>query len=645
MNGVNRSWPELCSVKTYLLSVSALAALSAAAGPALAQGADGTAAPDNTRADAITVIATGSQTLLSNLGQPVTVITADEIRSIQGPDITRVLERIPGLTLTRNGGPGSFTGVRLRGSDAEQVLVLVDGVRVEDVSAPSGGFDFGTVTSGGIERIDVLRGSNSVVWGSAAIGGVIAIQSRELHGVEASAEYGANESWTADAAAGIASDRAALALNGGYSRTDGVSAAAVGTERDGFRQWRIGGRGRVNLTDSLAIVATARHADSRIGIDGFAPPTFSFGDTPDQQETRQTSGRAGLRYVSQGLTINTGFAIADTARDYFANAAAASPSYGYTGRSERADLTGRLALPSGFTLDFGADSEWTRFSSTFDVEAKANLTSAHALLGWSRDGASLAAGLRVDDHSRFGTAWTFGANGSFALMQDLRLRASYGEGFRAPTLFNLLSIYGNAALQPERARSYDAGLEWGAPYGNLHAAVTVFRRDSRNLIAFVSCASLNRCADRPFGLYDNIGLARAQGVEAELGARPTENLHVQAAYTYLETENRTSGTASFGKDLPRRPAHALTLSADWTTPLAGLALGADMRLVSDSFDNAANTIRLDGYALATLRASFPLTDRVEIYGRVENLTDEVYQTVAGYGTWGRSAFIGIRARY
>ncbi len=230
-------------------------------------------------------------------------------------------------------------------------------------------------------------------------------------------------------------------------------------------------------------------------------------------------------------------------------------------------------------------------------------------------------------------------------MQDLRLRASYGEGFRAPTLFNLLSIYGNAALQPERARSYDAGLEWGAPYGNLHAAVTVFRRDSRNLIAFVSCASLNRCADRPFGLYDNIGLARAQGVEAELGARPTENLHVQAAYTYLETENRTSGTASFGKDLPRRPAHALTLSADWTTPLAGLALGADMRLVSDSFDNAANTIRLDGYALATLRASFPLTDRVEIYGRVENLTDEVYQTVAGYGTWGRSAFIGIRARY
>ncbi|OYZ27871.1 MAG: TonB-dependent receptor, partial [Novosphingobium sp. 16-62-11] len=220
----------------YLLSVSAVVF----ACPALAQGADDIVIADQIRPDAITVIATGSETTLSRLGQPVTVITADEIKSIQGPDITRVLERVPGLTITRNGGPGSVTGVRLRGSDSEQVLVLVDGVRLEDVAAPSGGFDFGTLTPGGLERIDVLRGSNSVVWGSAAIGGIIAVQSRDLNGVEASAEYGANESYTADAAAGVSSNRAALTLNGGYTRTDGVSAAAVGTEADGFRQWRIG---------------------------------------------------------------------------------------------------------------------------------------------------------------------------------------------------------------------------------------------------------------------------------------------------------------------------------------------------------------------------------------------------------------------
>lgn len=636
-----RSWPWSVVVKKYLVSVSAFAFASSA----LAQESNDIVLTPSIRADLITVVATGSETRLDRLGQPITVITADEIQSIQGPDITRVLERVPGLTVTRNGGPGSFTGVRLRGADAEQVLVLVDGVRVEDVSAPSGGFDFGTLTPGGIERIDVLRGSNSVVWGSAALGGVIAVQSRDLNGVEASAEYGAHETYTADAAAGISSDVGAITLNGGYAESEGVSAAAAGTEPDGFRQYRIGGRGRLNVTEELSVVATARYADTRTDIDGFAPPFYAFGDTPEFQKTRQASGRVGLRYATDTLTLNTGFALSDTKRDYYDPTFGSDPSYGYKGRSERADLTGRINLPADVTLDFGADSEWTRFSSTFDAEAKANLTSGHALLGWTSDRASLAAGLRYDDHSRFGHAWTFGANGSFEVIENLRLRASYGEGFKAPTLYQLLSDYGNAALVPERSKSYDAGLEWGSRNGALHASATVFRRDSRNLIAFVSCASLNACATRPFGLYDNIGKARAEGVEVELGARPSDTLQLRAAYTYLEARNLTPGNLNNGKDLARRPRHALTLSSDWTTPLAGLTLGADLRMVADSYDNAANTVPLDGYALTTVRASFPLTDKVELYGRVENLFDEGYQTVADYGTWGRSAFIGIRARY
>jgi vitamin B12 transporter len=638
-----RSWPGVRLVKKYLLSVSALVLAS----PAFAQATDDIYLASQIRADAITVIATGSEARVDQLGQPVTVISAQEIQSIQGPDITRVLERVPGLTFTRNGGPGSFTGVRLRGADAEQVLVLVDGVRLEDVSAPSGGFDFGTLTPGGIERIDVLRGSNSVIWGSAAIGGVIAVQSRDFTGVEASAEYGANESYMADASAGLASDLGAITLNGGYTRNEGISAAAVGTEPDGFRQWRIGGRGRLNITQDLAIVATARYADSSADIDGFAAPTFTFGDTPEYKTTRQASGRVGLRYTSDALTLNTGFALSDTKRDYFDPTFGTDPSFGYVGRSERADLTGRFNLPASFTLDFGADSEWTRFSSTFDAEAKANLTSGHAMLGWTSDRASLAAGVRVDDHSRFGTAWTFGANGSMDLAQDLRVRASYGEGFKAPTLYQLLSEYGNTTLVPERSKSYDAGLEWGSRNGMLHASATVFRRDSRNLIVFVSCRGVTSaiCVNRPSGTYDNIGKARAEGFEVEIGARPGDTLQLRAAYTYLEARNLTPGNANNGRDLARRPRHALTLSSDWTTPLAGLAVGADLRMVGDSFDNASNSRRLDGYALTTLRASLPVTAAVELYGRVENLFDEGYETVAGYGTWGRSAFIGIRARY
>ena len=614
----------------YLAAVASCALAT----PALAQ-----------QADQITVVATGSPQRIDQTGQPITVLTAADLARLQGPDITRALEQVPGLTLSRNGGPGAFTGVRLRGSDSEQVLVLVDGVRVEDVSAPGAGFDFGTLTTGGIERIDVLRGSNSVTWGSAALGGVIAIQTRELNGIEAVTEGGSRGSFAGDAAAGLAGDTYALSLTGGYMTTDGVSAAATGTERDGARQWRLGGKGRLDLLPGLSIVANARYADTRTEIDGFPAPAFTFADTPEYQTTRQLSGRVGLRWQGDGLTLNTGFALAETKRDYYDPTFGTAPSYGYTGRSHRADLTARVQLPANFALDFGADSEWTRYSGTFDAQQSARLTSGHAMLGWYTDAVSLAAGLRPDDHSRFGNATTLGANGTVKLTPNLRLRASYGEGFKAPTLFQLLSDYGNTALRPERSRSYDAGLEFKSD--TVTAAITVYRRDSRNLIAYVSCfgQSTGICTNRPFGTYDNIGRARAEGAEAELTLKPVPAFTLRSLYTYTRARNITPGSAQFGLDLARRPAHALTLSGDYETPLAGLALGADLRLVSGSFDNAANTVRLPGGPVATFRASLPVHDRYTLFARLGNAFNTRLPTAAGYSALGRGAFAGLRVRY
>lgn len=612
----------------------AAAASTLVAVPALAQ-----------PADLITVVATGSPQRIDQTGQPITVLTAADLARLQGPDITRALEQVPGLTLSRNGGPGSFTGVRLRGSDSEQVLVLIDGVRVEDVAAPGAGFDFGTLTTGGIERIDVLRGSNSVTWGSAALGGVIAIQTRELNGVDASAEGGSRGSFAGDAAAGLAKSSYALSLTGGYTTTDGVSAAASGTEPDGARQWRLGGKARLELVPGLSFVANARYADTRTEIDGYPAPAYTFADTPEYQITRQLSGRAGLRYQGDWLTLNTGFALSDTKRDYYDPNFGTAPSYGYRGRSHRADLTGRARLPAGFALDFGADSEWTRYSGTFDARQTARQTSGHAMLGWYTPEISLAAGLRYDDHSRFGNATTLGANGTVRFSNGLRLRASYGEGFKAPTLYQLLSDYGNAALRPERSRSYDAGLEYRS--GAVTAALTVYRRDSRNLIAFVSCFGQTSgiCTNRPFGTYDNVGRARAEGAEAELTLKPTGTFTLRSLYTYTKARNLTPGSAQFGNDLARRPRHALTLSGDFETPLAHLALGADLRLISGSFDNAANTARLPGGAVATLRASLPVNDRFTLYARVENVFDNRLPTAAGYSAVGRGAFAGLRVSY
>lgn len=627
------------------LHLAALAA-SAFANPALAQ-ADDQIVVDLpiVRPETITVVATGSPQRIDQSGQPITVLTAADLDRLQGPDITRALEQVPGLVLSRNGGPGAFTGVRLRGADSEQVLVLIDGVRVEDVSAPGAGFDFGTLTSGGIERIDVLRGANSVVWGSAALGGVIAVQSRELNGLEASAEGGSRGSFAGDAAAGLKRNTYALSLSGGYTTTDGVSAAATGTEPDGARQWHLGGKARLDLAQGLSIVATARFADTRTEIDGYPAPNYTFADTPEYQTTRQASGRVGLRYQGDWLTLNTGFALADTKRDYYDPTVGTAPSYGYRGRSERADLTGRAQLPANLALDFGADSEWTRYSGTFDARQHARQTSGHAMLGWYTERVSLAAGLRYDDHSRFGNATTLGANGTLRLTDNLRLRASYGEGFKAPTLFQLLSDYGNTALRPERTKSYDAGLEYTA--GPVHAAFTVYRRDSRNLIAYVSCylQTTGICTNRPFGTYDNLGKARAEGAETELTLRPDSHVTLRSIYTYTRARNLTPGNANLGNDLARRPRHALTLSSDWETSHGHLSLGADLHLTSRSFDDAANTARLPGGATATIRASLPIHDRITLTARVENLFDTRIQTAAGYGTLGRGAFAGLRVRY
>ena len=618
---------------TLFASVCALAVAS----PALAE----EEAPDT-----ITVVATGSALRVDQVGQPISVLDHKDLARLQGPDLTRALLEVPGLVLSRNGSEGAFTGVRLRGAEAEQVLVLIDGVRVEDVSAPSGGFDFGTLTTGGIGRIDVLRGANSVVWGSAAIGGVIAVTSREHNGVDAVAEAGSRNSYSADASAGVARNGYAVTLNGGYSRTDGVSAAAIGTEPDGYRQWHVGGKGRVNLTPELSLTAVARYADTRTDIDGYPGPSYTvFNDTPEFQITRQFSGRTGAHYETHGLMLDGGFALSETKRDYFDPTYGTAPSYGYRAHSERADLTGRVALPAKLALDFGGDSEWTRYEGTYDARQTARLSSVHGLLGWYGEGASLSAGVRYDDHSRFGGAWTFGGNGTVKLPANLRLRASYGEGFKAPTLFQLLSNYGNAGLVPEHAKSYDVGLDWTGP--QVHAAVTLFRRDSRDLIAYVSCFGVTTgiCFNRPNGTYDNVAKARAEGVELELELTPVPQFRTRVAYTYLRARNLTAGAANFGKDLARRPRNTLTASVDWTSPWNGIALGAEVHMQSASYDDAGNFTRLEGGETVMVRASLPVNERIELFGRVENLFDTHVQTAAGYGTPGRSVYGGIRVRY
>ena len=608
----------------YLLFGVSLSVLSA---PAMAQDED-----------TITVTATGTRIEVEDTGQAVTVIGEAEIEAVQGADITRVLERAPGVTITRNGGTGSFTGVRLRGSEAEQVLTIVDGVRVADPSAPSGGFDFGTLLALDLAKIEILRGSNSTIWGSDAIGGVLVASTRAQGGLRAMAEYGARDTASAMVSGGLSDpDTGFLGLSGTWFTTDGLSAAAAGTEADGFEQWALNGHARYYFDERLEVFARSRYAEGELEIDGFPAPGFTLADTDERQDTRQWTGSTGAVMDTGVLFVSAAYSFADTRRDNRDGDGAIT--FESQGRSDRLDLRGEWRPIGPLLVHFGAENEWTDYETSTDSGESTRISGIYAQGGIEWNAISGHLGARVDDHADFGTAVSFGADASYELADGWRLRASLGEGFKAPSLFQLHSDYGNRALEPEQSTSFDLGLAYGARADSpLYGAVTLFQRNTDNQITFVSCFgdTSGICTDRPFGTYDNVARTRARGLEAELWASPANGVRLGALYTLTDTQNRDTGLA-----LARRPRHAATFTGEWE-PVDALSLAADLRVVSASFDDAANQVRLDGYELLTLRAAWNVSERVQLFGRIENVWDEQYQTAAGYGTAGTGAHVGAR---
>ena len=260
-------------------------------------------------------------------------------------------------------------------------------------------------------------------------------------------------------------------------------------------------------------------------------------------------------------------------------------------------------------------------------------------------GLTLTGGLRREDHSTFGgstvgsasLAWT--PDGGITI-----LRASWGEGFKAPSLYQLYSEYGNVALRPEEADSWDAGVERQV-LDALTLSATYFERRSSNLVDFVSCLADPAnplCADGRFGFYENVGRVKASGMELaaalDLGA-----FTAGANYTRLDTENVAPGGFNEGNRLARRPKDTLNATASYAWPF-GLITSASLKVVGTSFNDGGNTQVIDGYTLVDLRLAYPVTERIELYARAENLFDEDYETVTDYGTLPRMVYAGLRLK-
>ncbi len=598
------------------------------------------------------VVAAGVPQYSREVGQAVTVVNRAEIEQRQALSIADLLATTPGITVSRNGPIGGFTALRIRGAEGEQTLTIIDGVRVNDPSSPGGGFDFANLLAGSVERIEVLRGPNSVPWGSQALGGVVNIvTAAPSNGVQGrgNVEYGAHNSLFANAAISGANDRFSGALTAGYLRSDGISAAASGTEPDGYRQYGATGRVGIAIADGIGIDLRGYYAHSRVALDGFPPPNYSFADDPEYSTTQEVYGYVGAHAdLADGRFKNrVAFTIADINRDNFDPTYGSAVSFFARGRTQRYEYQGDFRVVDQLRLVAGAEHEDSRYFDGKRVATGVTSFYGEAIVSPIRQ-LTVTAGVRHDQHRAYGSHTTFGADAALALAGGTTIRASYGEGFKAPTLYQLFSDYGTDSLQPETARNYDVGIAQSFLQRRASLSVTYFHRDTGNQIDFGSCPAADVanpntiCFNRPYGTYENIARTRAQGVEAELTLRPIDDLTFTANYSYIHAENRVVG-ANFGKDLARRPRQTVNVSLDYRLPF-GLSLGGTISHVGDSFDNAANSTRLDGYVLAGVRAELPVGDHFAIYGRVDNLFDERYQTVSGYGTLGRAAYGGVRVK-
>jgi vitamin B12 transporter len=622
-----------------------------------------------TSLDEVVVVANRAPEPLSKVGNSVTVLTDQDIEQSQATITSDLLAQTPGITVARTGGVGQPTSVFIRGAESDQTVVIIDGVKMTDPSLAAGGFDFENLVIGDISRIEILRGAQSTLYGSDAMGGVINIVTADptqKAGGSASLEGGSHDTGDGTVTVGGVSDQLMWRVAGNYYGTSGIPAfdEYLGGRRDCASQIGGGaGQVRYELTPDLELDLRGYFVTARTDFDGYDTPTGVFGDDSEYGKTQQGIGYAGLTWRSPDRSFTNRLSVQYTdseTRNYDPNAPAnygyptTETFYGY-GRNIREEYQGTWQFSGAGQVVFGAENE----HSTIDTYSPGSPYLSQGVIidsGYAQaqyevlTGLTLTAGARYDHHDVYGGHGTGQFAAAWVLPDQLPdqqtiLRASFGTGFKAPSLYELYSQYGNPALQPETADSWDAGIEHHALQDRLVVSVTYFQRISRDLINFFDCSTPSPlCATEPFGYYANIQRTFAQGVELAGSIKATDRLSITANYTWTDTEDRSPGSSTYGNELPRRPADAGNTAVTYVWPFR-LTTALALRYSGPSFDDAANQIRLGGYVLLDFRASYPVSDHFEMFARVENLTDRHYEVAYQYGTLGRSAYAGARATF
>lgn len=643
---------------TVLAAASLLAAAPSFAAEALEQQA---AAPDvagragATAVEDVIVTANRSAQPIERVGASVAVLTQAAIEARQTTAVAELLAQTPGVSYSRNGGVGAANSLYIRGAEGHHTVVLIDGVKLNDPSSTQGGFNFGNLLVGDAARIEVLRGAQSTLWGSQAIGGVVNIVTAEpteaLQG-SLDAEAGARGTTYFRGGVGGGNERLSWRLAASRYSTDSFSAYATGTEDDGYDNTGLSGRLNLKITDAVSLDLRSVWSSGRADFDAWN------GDSRDYGKTQELVAYAGLNIdlLNGRFRNRIGYAHTDTDRRNFNPDNKIQPlTFDAEGQNRRWEYQGAFAVTETLNTTFGVEHEKSEMKSRslgdWNPNAdygrgEAELNSVYGQVQWTvLDGLTLTGGLRYDDHAQYGDNLLGQVAAAWALNDGATvLRASWGQGFRAPGLYELYSEYGNLDLQPEEADSWEVGVEQRL-FDRAVVSATYFQRDSVNEINYANClpGDAHPICSQPYGgYYQNIQKAETKGVELIGRLDVTKRLHVNANYTWTDAKNAAGDHE--GKRLRLRPEHMGNLAADYDWAF-GLKTGLSVRYVGETFNDLANAVKVDAYTLVDLRASYPIDDHLEVYGRIENAFDEEYQTVLGYGTAGRGVFGGVRVRF